>query len=137
MKYLLYATCLTLTFLTGCVIGPKERIEQQSERFNRYSAQEKYLIRQGQIEVGFDQEQVRLAWGEPQRSRQETSAKGTLLVWEYTVLQPNYNAYSNASIKRGFDAGVQARGSPTRKKLRRRVFFDPQTGKVARFQTFF
>ena len=104
MKYLLYATCLTLTFLTGCVTGPKERIEQQSERFNRYSAQEKYLIRQGQIEVGFDQEQVRLAWGEPQRSRQETSAKGTLLVWEYTVLQPNYDAYSNASIKRVFDA---------------------------------
>lgn len=136
MKRLLHPVCIILCLLSSCISSPQARIDQEREQFKRYSAHEQYLIRKGQIEVGFDQEQVRMAWGDPQKHRQDTTAKGTSLVWEYTELRPRIGAFSSATIKRGLDAGVHVHGSPTQTKLLGRVFFNPQTGKVARFQTF-
>jgi hypothetical protein len=127
---------ITLCLLTACASSPQTRIDEDQALFNSYSAHQQYLIRTGKIEVGFDQNQVRLAWGNPQRTREDTSTKGTQLIWEYTVLQPRLGAFSSATIKRGIDVGVHAHGSPTKTNLRGRVFFNPQTGKVARFQAF-
>lgn len=136
MKPLGSIACITLCLLASCASNPQARIEKAPELFKNYSAHEQYLIRQGRIEIGFDPEQVRLAWGDPQKSRKETTPKGTRMVWEYTRLRPNLGAYSGATIDRGFNAGVRMKGSPTQTKLIGRVFFDPRTGEVERFQEF-
>ena len=136
MKPLQILVCAALCGFSACVSSPQARIDEDPALFKSYSAHQQYLIRKGQIEVGFDQDQVRLAWGNPQRTRQDTSAQGTQLIWEYTELQPRMGAFSSATIKRGLDAGVHVHGNPTRTKLRGRVFFDSPSGKVARFQSF-
>ena len=88
MKPLQILVCAALCGFSGCVSSPQARIDEDPALFKSYSAHQQYLIRKGQIEVGFDQDQVRLAWGNPQRTRQDTSAQGTQLIWEYTELQP-------------------------------------------------
>ncbi|MGC6455545.1 MAG: hypothetical protein ACON39_00735 [Coraliomargaritaceae bacterium] len=128
--------CFTLCLLSACASSPRDRIDASQTLFNSYPAHQQRLIRQGKIDIGFDQNQVRMAWGSPQSTREETSAKSTQLLWEYTVLQPNIGAFSSATIKRGVNAGIRTQGSTTQRKIRGRVFFDSQTGKVARFQAY-
>lgn len=128
--------CTAICLLASCASTPEERIAKAPGQFKNYSAHHQYLIRQGRIEVGFDQEQVQLAWGNPQKSRQDSSAKGNHLIWEYTEFRPGIGAFSSATIKRGLNAGIRVQGNPTQTKVRGRVFFDPQTGKVSRFQQF-
>ena len=136
MNFYQSTACMTLCLLSACVSSPQDRIDADQALFNSYTAHQQYLIRKGEIAVGFDQDQVRLAWGNPQSTREETSAKGSQLLWEYTVLQPRIGTFSTATINRGINAGVRAHGSPTQRKTRGRVFFDSQTGTVARFQSF-
>ena len=135
MKPLQILVFATLSGFSSCVSSPQARIDEDPALFKSYSAHQQYLIRKGQIEVGFDQDQVRLAWGNPQRTRQDTSPQGTQLIWEYTEMQPRMDAFSSATIQRGLDTGVRVHGSPTKTKLRGRVFFDSLTGKVTRFQS--
>lgn len=111
---------------------------QDQALMNSYTSHERYLIRSGQIAVGFDTDQVRMAWGEPDSVRNSTNANGTSQVWEYHELEPDYRAISGAgaTIKRGFDAGVGVVGNPVKPKLRKRVTFSPSTNEVSQFQTF-
>jgi hypothetical protein len=45
-------------------------------------------IREGRIEVGFTREQVRMAWGEPDRKSVETTSEGTFEYWYWEKESP-------------------------------------------------
>lgn len=139
MKVLLLSALLGTAILAGCASTKSSQMSPQDQAlFNAYSPQERYLIRSGKIDIGFDQDQVRMAWGEPDNVRSSTNASGTALVWEYHELEPNYRAISGAgaTINRGFDAGVGVVGNPVKPTLRKHVYFDRSTHEVSKFETF-
>jgi outer membrane protein assembly factor BamE (lipoprotein component of BamABCDE complex) len=75
-----------LVLLAGCST-PDRRIEKNPEAFNRCTPQQQELIKQGRIEVGFDQEMVRLALGDPDRITTRTDASGQGEVWHYVTYE--------------------------------------------------
>jgi hypothetical protein len=77
-----------LMMLAGCT-SPQARIRQKPEIFNRLTAEQQAMIREGKVGVGFDKEMVRLALGEPDRVRERTDATGTTEVWNYVTYEAN------------------------------------------------
>jgi hypothetical protein len=75
-----------LVWLAGCAT-PDARIKKNPEAFDRCTPQQQELIRQGKISVGFDEEMVRLALGDPDRSTTRTDASGQSEVWHYATYE--------------------------------------------------
>ncbi len=133
--------CLAVLALTwaGCA-SPSGRIQQNEARFNSYTPAEKRLIRMGDVAVGFDPEQVRMALGEPSRERTVSTASGKQIVWEYREIRPAVGLSFGGGIRSGgkgsVGTGVGVHASPDRTKLLKRIVFDRQTGNVARIDTY-
>ena len=81
----------------GCST-PETRIRENPEIFNRLSTQEQELIRQGRVAIGFDQEMVKLAVGEPDRVWSRVDAEGATESWSYTT----YESADGFPLYRGF-----------------------------------
>jgi hypothetical protein len=84
-------------FAAGCST-PETRIRQNPEVFNRLSASEQELIREGRVAIGFDQAMVRLAVGDPDRVWSRTDLEGATESWSYTAYEsvdgfPLYTGY--------------------------------------------
>jgi outer membrane biogenesis lipoprotein LolB len=129
---------LVLFLLSGCST-PSQRIDASGAQFNRYSVVEKRLIRSGQIAVGFDEDQVRMALGEPSHIKSDTNSNGTRYIWEYHALQPDYNIFNSVSVSTrggGVGAGIGVGGTPTRSKLTKRIVFERSNLRVSDFQSF-
>jgi outer membrane protein assembly factor BamE (lipoprotein component of BamABCDE complex) len=75
---------LTLLWLAGCAT-PDTRIQKAPEVFARLTPEQQELVRQGNVAVGFSQDAVRLAMGEPDRKWIRTDSVGTREVWSYTT----------------------------------------------------
>lgn len=85
-KLLTLAACASLVFLAGCST-PERRINQNSEAFSKLSAGDQQLIREGKVAVGFTQEMVKLALGEPDKIYTRTDANGVSEAWSYTTYE--------------------------------------------------
>jgi hypothetical protein len=92
----LFAGCAAL-LLAGCST-PDTRIRANPEVFNRLSAEEQDLIREGRVAIGFDQEMVRLAVGDPDRVWTRTDQDGASESWSYTT----YETHDGFPLYRGF-----------------------------------
>lgn len=78
------AAAAAAIFLGGCAT-PASRIRQYPELFASYPADQQEVIKQGKIAVGFDQNEVRLALGEPDIVRSHVSADGRSETWSYVT----------------------------------------------------
>ncbi len=134
-----YALCaLSIVLISGCSTT-SQRIDEHGAQFNSYTAAEKRLIRSGQIAVGFDEDQVRMALGDPSRIKSDTRSSGTRYIWEYNTLEPNYNIFNSVGISTrggGVGAGIGIGGTPTRSTLRKRIVFERSHQRVSDFQTY-
>ncbi|HWZ96109.1 MAG TPA: hypothetical protein VNW30_13010 [Opitutaceae bacterium] len=74
---LLFVSCST----------PDRRIQENPETFNHCTPQQQELIKQGKVAVGFDEEMVRLALGDPDRIATRTDASGQSEVWHYVTYE--------------------------------------------------
>jgi hypothetical protein len=134
---------LTLAMLallmTACGTTKSQRISQNEAAFNSYTPAERKMIRTGQVAVGFDQDMVRMALGDPSRETTVDSAGGKQIVWEYRQIKP--------SLSLGVGGGIGTRGSgvgigtgvgvsPNNTKLLKRIVFDRQTGNVAQIESY-
>ena len=72
--------------LAGCST-PQTRINRNPEAFARLTPQQQELIKKGQIAIGFDQEMVQLALGEPDHIIARTDATGVSEIWSYTTYE--------------------------------------------------
>jgi hypothetical protein len=128
---------LSIALISGCSTT-SQRIDASGAEFNRYTAAEKRLIRSGQIAVGFDEDQVRMALGDPSHIKPDTLSSGTRYIWEYHQLQPNYNIFNSVGVstRGGVSAGVGVGGTPTRSQLRKRIVFERSNQRVSDFQSF-
>ena len=84
-KILILAAALAAG-LVGCST-PEARINRNPEIFSRLTPADQETIKKGGVSVGFDQEMVKLALGEPDRVRTRTDASGTSEIWSYTTYE--------------------------------------------------
>jgi outer membrane protein assembly factor BamE (lipoprotein component of BamABCDE complex) len=75
-----------LFLLAGCST-PDARIKNNPETFNRCTPQQQELIKQGEVALGFDEDMVRLALGDPDRVVTRTDASGQSQVWSYVTYE--------------------------------------------------
>jgi hypothetical protein len=74
---------LGMALLAGCQSTPEKRIAKNQDAFEAMPADVRSKIRNGEIAVGFTEQQVRLAKGEPDRIGRRTTADAELVVWTY------------------------------------------------------
>ena len=97
---------LSIVLSSGCSTTNNRIVENQSQ-FNSYTAAEKRLIRSGEIAVGFDEDQVRMALGDPSHIKSDTRSSGTRYIWEYNELEPDYNIFNSVGVStRGGGVGA-------------------------------
>lgn len=80
-----------LIALAGCST-PETRIAKQPELFNRLTAEQQQMIREGRVGLGFDMDMVKLSLGEPDRIRERIDASGKSEVWSYIQYETNDGA---------------------------------------------
>jgi hypothetical protein len=136
-------TTLTFSILAllfaACATTKQERISQNEAAFNTYTPAERKMIRTGQVAVGFDQDMVRMALGDPSRETTVDTAAGKQIAWEYRHLKPSLGVSVGGGIgTRGSGIGIGSGVgiSPNNTKLRKRVIFDRQTGEVSRIESY-
>jgi hypothetical protein len=137
MKIFHIFCALSIALISGCSTT-NQRITENQSQFNSYTAAEKRLIRSGEIAVGFDEDQVRMALGDPSHIRSDTRSSGTRYIWEYNELKPDYNIFNSVGVstRGGVGAGIGIGGTPTRSKLIKRIVFERSNQKVSEFQSF-
>lgn len=94
-KRFLPITVLLPLLLIGCSTVDS-RIAKNRAAFNSWPAAVQDKVVQGQVDVGFTADQVRVALGEPDRVFTRTTADGTSQVWSYRDRGPRF----------GFGVGV-------------------------------
>jgi hypothetical protein len=85
-RAVILALCLLLA-LVGCASVQElrdRRIAENQELFDSFPAEIQEQVRQGQVEVGFSADMVRLAWGPPDQVFTRTSRDRHATVWGYT-----------------------------------------------------
>jgi hypothetical protein len=80
---LLAAACALAACMTSQQFRER-RIAARQDLFNSFSTEIQGKIRAGQVELGFSEEMVMLAWGRPQIISTRTTAQGDTTVWTYT-----------------------------------------------------
>jgi hypothetical protein len=91
----------------GCAT-PEARIQRRPEIFARLTLAEQETIRKGGVNVGFDQEMVKLGLGEPDRVHSRTDARGTTDVWIYAT----YDRSDGLPLYRGWYHRYYGWGDP-------------------------
>ena len=88
--------CVALGLMLAGCSTVDSRIAKNRAAFNTWPPAVQDKVVQGQIDVGFTYEQVRVALGEPDRVFNRTTADGTSQVWGYRDRGPRF----------GFGVGV-------------------------------
>ena len=81
---------LPLVVLAGCAT-PEKRIQKNQEFFNTLPVAAQARIRGGQIDIGFNPDMVRIAFGEPQRTLVRRTAEGQSDIWFYYDIVHTYD----------------------------------------------
>ncbi len=140
MKTICQFTLVLLALcLAGCASSKNSRITQNQALFNSYTPAEQRMIRTGQVAVGFDQDMVRMALGDPSRETTIDTANGKQIVWEYREIKPSLGLTLGGGIGTrgsGIGVGTGVNVRPDRTKLLKRVVFDRHTGNVARVESY-
>ena len=137
LTYLLFILSI---ILTGACATKSQSNKQYPPQFHDYPPNVQALIRSGKIAEGFDETQVRMAWGNPIRTRHDS--RSTLYYWEYTTLETRNHVFQRAftdigkSIAQDTKPTVTVNQDPFYDKIKRRISFDKDTRKVTSFQTY-
>lgn len=133
----LLAACLLLA--SGCSTVDS-RIAKNRELFNTWPAAVQDKVVRGQIDIGFNADQVRVALGEPDRVFTRTTADGTSQVWSYRDRGPRFGFGVGVGMGtfggRGGSFGGVTLGTGTgyRDDEKMGVVFDP-AGRVSAVET--
>ncbi len=86
MKTLRLALIFFSVVLAGCITPEAQRerrIAENIELFYEFSEEVREAIRHGEVEIGFDEDMVRLAVGSPDRVSRRKNSDGELVNWQY------------------------------------------------------
>jgi len=82
--------------LTGCMNSQffrERRINSNQEVFNSFSPEIQAKVRAGQVDVGFSEQMVYLAWGKANRIYTRTTSQGTATIWAYTKVRTSAESH--------------------------------------------
>lgn len=128
---------LTLSVLmvaSGCA-NVDSRVQKHQAAFNSWPADVQGKVRAGKVEVGFTQEMVRVALGEPDRMISRTTDHGVAEGWVYFDKGPKFSFGVGVGSARGhsaFGGGVTV-GDEWRDDEKLRVIFEG--GRVSAIET--
>lgn len=109
-----FAAFAAIVALAACSTT-SSRIQGKQAEFDRYPAEAQQKIRAGEVGVGFTQEQVRLALGEPSRTYTQQTAAWESEVWAYQDSKPAFSfglgGYSGGGTSVGGGVGVGTGGN--------------------------
>jgi hypothetical protein len=94
-KHNIFLAFICLFVITACVSAQQMReirIRDNQELFNTFTTDNQEKVQTGQIDIGFNQDMVEMAWGAPDRIYMRTTAVGTATVWSYTIFQPRIHS---------------------------------------------
>jgi hypothetical protein len=101
--------------LAGCATTPADRVAQNRSTFDTWPAEVQAKIRAGQVAVGFTEEQVRMALGDPERVITRTTEQGVSMVWAYRHHGPRFSfglGMAGGNGHTGYGAGVAMTDRP-------------------------
>jgi len=87
LRKLFFMVLIACCALTGCMSAQHyrdRRIAENPELFNSFSPEVREKVSLGQIDLGFTEAMVMLAWGSPDRTYIRTTDKGEATVWTYS-----------------------------------------------------
>lgn len=82
------AVFLSVFFLFGCQTTPSQRAETDSALFASYPPEVQERLLAGRVEIGDDKDMVRIALGDPDRTRTRVTGQTEETVWIYTRSRP-------------------------------------------------
>jgi hypothetical protein len=77
--------CIALAIAAlACASTPGKRIAENQTIFDGYPAEIQANLRLGMVDVGYDEDMVRMALGDPDETSIELAEDGETLIWGYT-----------------------------------------------------
>jgi|EndMetStandDraft_4_1072995.scaffolds.fasta_scaffold356547_2 hypothetical protein len=139
MKTSLISPALAILVLIGAAgcSSPASRISRNEAAFAQWPAAVQEKVRAGKIDVGFTQEQTRVALGAPVRIFTRTTAEGTGEVWAYADNRPSFSfglGIGSVRGNTGTSVGLGYSDRDWRDGERMRVVFDRE-GKVTTIES--
>jgi len=127
---------LLLALALGCASTPARRIESDPEPFASYVTEDQEKIRNGQVALGFDEDQVRYALGEPDEISTQVDSSGETMTWVYSSSRPGVSVglggFGIGGIGLGGGVGV---GSGSKTSVEAVVEFrEGRVTKIRRFE---
>jgi len=91
MKSSLFLSVLMMAvaLFSGCST-PDARIKRSPEVFASLTPEQQALVKEGKVAIGFSEDAVLLAVGEPSRKWSRTEAAGVSELWSYTTWENGY-----------------------------------------------
>lgn len=124
----------SLTLAAGCA-SVDSRVREHQAAFDAWPADVQEKVRAGKVEVGFTQEMVRVAMGQPDRVMSRTTDRGVAEGWVYMDKSPKFSLGLGLGTARGssaFGGGVTV-GDDWRDEEALRVIFE--AGLVSAIET--
>ena len=78
----------TLALTLACASTPDSRISENLPLFDSYSKEVQSNLRMGKVDIGYDEQMVQMALGEPDETSVEMSETGETVMWGYTRSRP-------------------------------------------------
>ena len=122
-------------FAAGCST-PDSRVQKNQAAFDAWPPALQQKVREGKVDLGFDEQMVRVALGEPDRRVSRTTANGQADVWVYFDKGPKFSFGVGMGSMRGntgVGGGVTVGDSGWRDEEAFRVVFEG--GRVSAIET--
>ncbi|MCU0792021.1 MAG: hypothetical protein MUE42_04045 [Opitutaceae bacterium] len=91
-KPFVWLVAAAVVWLLAACATPSARIKRNQEVFDQLAPAEQALIREGKVAIGFTQDMVRLAVGDPDQRWTRTDAAGRSELWTYSTYDTNLGA---------------------------------------------
>lgn len=118
--------------LAGCATStPQSRISEHRELYRSFPSEVQRKVSAGEVDVGFTEEMVRLALGDPDRRVARETEAGTDDVWVYASKEPRVSfgfGFGSYGRRSGSSVGVSTSTGGYGREERMRVIF--RDGKV-------
>ena len=123
--------------LAGCATStPQSRISEHRELYRSFPSEVQRKVSAGEVDVGFTEEMVRLALGDPDRRVTRDAEAGTDEVWVYVSKEPRVSfgfGFGSYGRRSGSSVGVSTSTGGYGREERMRVVF--RDGKVTAIES--
>ncbi len=101
-KSKLLASCLVICIVISLSCSsPDSRIRKNQELFDSYPAEVQKNISAGKVDIGYTEDMVRMALGDPNETAVNKTAQGEVHVWAYTTSSPGGSVSVGRSVGSG------------------------------------